>query len=86
VELPEDDPDVLECFLQFLYTGTYKDETRPDGTGPAEASMMSPGEVDEELKEAPGVHVTAPASGQAGGGILSRRDSASTAVEGAEGY
>ncbi|KAK4233614.1 hypothetical protein C8A03DRAFT_19344, partial [Achaetomium macrosporum] len=26
IDLPEDDPDVLERFLRFLYTGTYEDD------------------------------------------------------------
>lgn len=51
---------MLVRFLQFLYTGTY--ENGPSGFGPpAEASMMSPEEVAEELQTAPGVTVAAKA-------------------------
>ncbi|KAL2177482.1 uncharacterized protein P884DRAFT_269857 [Thermothelomyces heterothallicus CBS 202.75] len=64
VELPDDDPNVLERFLQFLYTGNYEDETILDWHKPAEVSMMTPEEVAELLAEVPGVSVTAPAAEQ----------------------
>jgi hypothetical protein len=63
VELPEDDPDVLECFLQFLYTGTYQDETRVPSLrkGPVDVTIMSRKEIDKELRNMPGVEIIAPA-------------------------
>jgi hypothetical protein len=54
VNLPEDDPEVLECFLQFLYTGNYEDETHPAWTKPADVTMLSPEEVAVDLSMAPG--------------------------------
>ncbi|KAH6624043.1 BTB/POZ protein [Chaetomium sp. MPI-SDFR-AT-0129] len=57
VELPEDDPDVLERFLQFLYTGTYEDGVIGAWTSAAEASMITPEEVKELLATAPGTTI-----------------------------
>jgi hypothetical protein len=54
VDLPEDDPDVVEFFLEFLYKGTYRDALnsvldQPDLRG------MSLAEVQEELETPMGV-------------------------------
>ncbi|KAK4459453.1 hypothetical protein QBC42DRAFT_207970 [Cladorrhinum samala] len=56
VDLPEDNPDVVERFLEFLYTGTYDIKNNPWPTS-VPVSMLSPGEIDEELRAAPGVNV-----------------------------
>ncbi|KAK4150193.1 hypothetical protein C8A00DRAFT_46348 [Chaetomidium leptoderma] len=64
VELPEDDPAVLDCFLDFLYTGTYSDGVVPTGGKPADVSMLTPDEITEELEKKPGVSIrTAPDKG-----------------------
>ncbi|KAG7284299.1 hypothetical protein NEMBOFW57_010668 [Staphylotrichum longicolle] len=60
VDLPEDDPDVLECFLQFLYTGTYKHEGTSAWAGPADVCRLTPEEIEEELNTIPGVNVAGP--------------------------
>ncbi|KAK4118054.1 POZ domain-containing protein [Parathielavia appendiculata] len=56
INLPEDDPDVMERFLEFLYTGTYDVEKHPWSTL-VPVSMLSPGEINEELHALPGVNV-----------------------------
>ncbi|KAJ4327196.1 Kelch-like protein 10 [Fusarium piperis] len=55
VELPDDDPEVLERFLEFLYTGTYSDKVNHTWGKPSDAAMMSPEEVQENLNSTPGV-------------------------------
>ncbi|RMJ09221.1 hypothetical protein CDV36_011168 [Fusarium kuroshium] len=55
VELPDDDPDVLERFLEFLYTGAYSDDVNQTWGKPSIAAMMSPEEVLENLNNTPGV-------------------------------
>ncbi|KAM0432994.1 hypothetical protein ACHAPT_004699 [Fusarium lateritium] len=55
VELPDDDPDVLERFLEFLYTGTYTDNVNHTWGKPSNVATMSPEEVQENLSRAPGV-------------------------------
>ncbi|KAK3896845.1 hypothetical protein C8A05DRAFT_48292 [Staphylotrichum tortipilum] len=59
VDLPEDDPEVVERFLQFLYTGTY---TNLDSAyAPAsDACMMSAREIRDELERPPGVQAVCP--------------------------
>ncbi len=49
VELPNEDPDVFEHFLEFLYTGTYDDGWGLGVDQPADASMLDPEEVLDEL-------------------------------------
>lgn len=58
VELPEDDPDVLERFLQFLYTGSYDDGVSLRRGQPDDVCMLSSDEVAAELNMAPGVNVS----------------------------
>ncbi|KAI8689635.1 BTB domain-containing protein [Fusarium sp. Ph1] len=55
VELPDDDPDVLERFLEFLYTGAYSDDVNHTWGKPSTAAMVSPEEVQENLNSTPGV-------------------------------
>ncbi|KAI8723182.1 BTB domain-containing protein [Fusarium sp. LHS14.1] len=55
VELPDDDPDVLERFLEFLYTGAYSDGVNQTWEKPSTVAMMSPEEVQENLNNTPGV-------------------------------
>ncbi|KAK4143176.1 uncharacterized protein C8A04DRAFT_29195 [Dichotomopilus funicola] len=57
VDLPEDDPDVLGRFLQFLYTGTYEDGVIGAWTSAAEASIITPEEVEELLATVPGTAI-----------------------------
>ncbi|KAL1836765.1 hypothetical protein VTJ49DRAFT_4705 [Mycothermus thermophilus] len=56
VDLPEDDPDVLERFLEFLYTGNYSDKLESPSE-PDQVCNMSPDEVQKDLQTAPGVAV-----------------------------
>ncbi|EEU40679.1 uncharacterized protein NECHADRAFT_33838 [Fusarium vanettenii 77-13-4] len=53
VELPDDDPDVLERFLEFLYTGAYSDGVNQTWGKPSTVAMMSPEEVQENLNNTP---------------------------------
>ncbi|KAH8811099.1 hypothetical protein F5884DRAFT_830995 [Xylogone sp. PMI_703] len=55
VELREDDPDVVERFLQFLYTGNYEDGEYPTLGKPSVVTMMTPEEVSEDLGVIPGL-------------------------------
>ncbi|KAH0556377.1 hypothetical protein GP486_005700 [Trichoglossum hirsutum] len=58
VDLPDDDPYILERLLQFLYTGTYEDDEYPALNGPSLFATMTPEEVQEELGQAPGINAT----------------------------
>src|SRR5271170_146378 len=55
VDLPDDDPYILERFLQFLYTGNYEDGEYPVLNKPSLSATMTPEEVREELDQAPGI-------------------------------
>ncbi|KAK6208605.1 hypothetical protein QIS74_12123 [Colletotrichum tabaci] len=55
VDLPEDDPDILERFLEYLYTGNYDDKVVPKPNTPANVTLMNHEEVMEELSIPPGV-------------------------------
>ncbi|WAO84987.1 BTB domain-containing protein [Fusarium falciforme] len=55
VELPDDDPDVLERFLEFMYKGTYSDNVNHTWGKPSIVAMMSPEGVQENLNDTPGV-------------------------------
>ncbi|KAI9863346.1 MAG: hypothetical protein M1813_003788 [Trichoglossum hirsutum] len=55
IDLPDDDPYILERFLQFLYTGTYEDGEYPALNMPSLAATMTPEEVQAELNQAPGI-------------------------------
>jgi hypothetical protein len=55
VDLPDDDPYILERFLQFLYTGNYEDGEYPTFNKPPLSATMTPEEVREELDQAPGI-------------------------------
>lgn len=54
VDLPEDDPEILEKFLEYLYTGTYNDKVVPKRNTPANVALMNHEEVMEELSHPPG--------------------------------
>ncbi|KAL2019046.1 hypothetical protein VTK56DRAFT_10150 [Thermocarpiscus australiensis] len=58
IDLPEDDPDVVERFLQFLYTGTYQDNFISTWEKPADVHIMSLDDVADELVTGPGVQVS----------------------------
>ncbi len=60
MDLPEDDPEVLERFLQFLYTGTYTDLANSGSVPPSDACMLSPEEAKDELNRTPGVQAVCP--------------------------
>ena len=55
IDLPDDDPDILHLFLEFLYTGSYNDGVVPDWGKPSVAAMMHPREVQLALERQPGV-------------------------------
>lgn len=59
VDLPEDDPDVVQRFLQFLYTGTYTDLFSTYAP-PSDACMLSPEQIQDELNTPPGVQAFCP--------------------------
>jgi hypothetical protein len=46
----------MERFLEFLYTGTYDVENHPWSTS-VPVSLLSPGEIKEELHTLPGVNI-----------------------------
>ncbi|KAH6958091.1 BTB/POZ protein [Fusarium avenaceum] len=64
VELPEDDPDVVERFLEFLYTGTYSDGVNSTWGKPSTAAMLDPKTVQQNLQVPPGVYQSTPESEQ----------------------
>jgi hypothetical protein len=64
VELPEDDPDVVERFLEFLYTGTYSDDVNSTWGKPSTAAMLDPTTVQQNLQVPPGVYQNTPESEQ----------------------
>ncbi|TVY72053.1 Kelch-like protein 30 [Fusarium oxysporum f. sp. cubense] len=51
IELPEDDPDVVERFLKFLYTGTYSDGVNFTWGKPAKAALLDPESVLQSLQQ-----------------------------------
>ncbi|KAL5596292.1 hypothetical protein FOVSG1_009981 [Fusarium oxysporum f. sp. vasinfectum] len=51
IELPEDDPDVVERFLEFLYTGTYSDGVNFTCGKPAKAALLAPESVLQSLQQ-----------------------------------
>ncbi|EWZ40999.1 hypothetical protein FOZG_06426 [Fusarium oxysporum Fo47] len=51
IELPEDDPDVVERFLEFLYTGTYSDGVNFTWGKPAKAALLDPESVLQSLQQ-----------------------------------
>ncbi|KAF4963623.1 hypothetical protein FSARC_8408 [Fusarium sarcochroum] len=55
IELPEDDPDILERFLEFLYTGTYSDGVKSTWGRPSDVAMMDPETVQRNLQDPAGV-------------------------------
>jgi hypothetical protein len=55
VDLPDNDPYILERFLQFLYTGNYEDGEYPVLNKPSLSATITPEEVQEELDQAPGI-------------------------------
>ncbi|KAH7171234.1 hypothetical protein EDB81DRAFT_877233 [Dactylonectria macrodidyma] len=55
IDLPHDDPVILDRFLEFLYTGTYRDEIGCFGNAPSTASMMNSEEIRKSLGRHPGV-------------------------------
>ncbi|KAF4949830.1 hypothetical protein FGADI_8627 [Fusarium gaditjirri] len=69
IELPEDDPDALERFLEFLYTGTYSDGVNSTWGKPSKEALLDPETVLQNLQQ--------PACGN-------QEASMSSSVEGAE--
>ncbi|KAF5723308.1 hypothetical protein FMUND_1942 [Fusarium mundagurra] len=51
IELPEDDPDVVERFLEFLYTGTYTDGVNFTWGKPSKAALLNPNTVLQSLQQ-----------------------------------
>ncbi|KAG9504889.1 hypothetical protein J7337_004868 [Fusarium musae] len=51
IELPEDDPDVVERFLEFLYTGTYTDGVNFTWGKPSKAALLDPETVIQNLQQ-----------------------------------
>ncbi|KAM0239509.1 hypothetical protein ACHAP5_008299 [Fusarium lateritium] len=64
VELPEDDPDVVEHFLEFLYTGTYSDGVNSTWGKPSSAAMLDPKTVQRNLQVPAGIGQYTPESEQ----------------------
>src|SRR5438045_2101671 len=74
VDLPDDDPYILERFLQFFYTGNYEDGEYPVLHKPSLSATMTPEEVREELDQAPGID-TAGVSDENDGDYVPEEDS-----------
>ncbi|QPC61745.1 hypothetical protein HYE67_003976 [Fusarium culmorum] len=51
IELQEDNPYIVERFLEFLYTGNYTDSVNPTWKKPSVAAMMDPTTVRQNLRE-----------------------------------
>ncbi|KAF4477148.1 hypothetical protein FAGAP_12508 [Fusarium agapanthi] len=51
IELPEDDPDVVERFLEFLYTGTYTDGVNFTWGKPSKAALLDPETILQSLQQ-----------------------------------
>jgi hypothetical protein len=51
IELPEDDPDVVERFLEFLYTGTYTYGVNFTWGKPSKAALLDPEAVIQNLQQ-----------------------------------
>ncbi|KAI3575012.1 hypothetical protein IWW34DRAFT_809621 [Fusarium oxysporum f. sp. albedinis] len=51
IELPEDDPDVVERFLEFLYTGTYSNGVSFTWGEPSKAALLDPETVLQSLQQ-----------------------------------
>ncbi|RGP63998.1 hypothetical protein FLONG3_9697 [Fusarium longipes] len=51
IELPKDDPDVLERFLEFLYTGTYSDGVNSTWGKPSNEAFLDPETVLQSLRQ-----------------------------------
>jgi hypothetical protein len=68
VDLPDDDPYILERLLQFLYTGNYEDSEYPILNKASSSATMTPEEVQEELDQAPGIDTAGVGDGH--GGVL----------------
>jgi hypothetical protein len=66
VDLPDDDPYILERFLQFLYTGNYEDGEYPVLNKASSSATMTPEEVREELDQAPGIDTAGVSDGHGG--------------------
>src|SRR2546421_7789885 len=66
VDLPDDDPYILERFLLFLYTGNYEDGEYPVLNKPSSSATMNPEEVQEELDQAPGIDTAGVSDGHGG--------------------
>ncbi|WXC49248.1 hypothetical protein SNK03_011734 [Fusarium graminearum] len=64
IELHEDDPDIVERFLEFLYTGNYTDSVIPTLDIPSAEAMMDPTTVRQNLRE-PAYDYEVPASDNA---------------------
>lgn len=55
MDLPEDNPDILNMFLQFLYTGNYEDSEHPNVKNrPSSPAIVSSEEVEENLAQPAG--------------------------------
>ncbi|KAI9771147.1 MAG: hypothetical protein M1840_002498 [Geoglossum simile] len=64
IDLPDDDPYILERFLQFLYKGTYEDGEYPVLNRPSLSATMTPEEVQEELDQPLGIDTSSVSDGQ----------------------
>ncbi|KAF5576689.1 hypothetical protein FPCIR_12479 [Fusarium pseudocircinatum] len=51
IQLPEDDPDIVERFLEFLYTGTYTDGVNFTWGKPSKAALLDPETVIQNLQQ-----------------------------------
>ncbi|KAI1081073.1 hypothetical protein F5B20DRAFT_579452 [Whalleya microplaca] len=55
VDLPEDEPAIVEKFLSFLYKGNYEDGVYPTSDEPSAAALLSTEEIERRLEEPPPV-------------------------------
>ena len=85
IDLPEDDPDTVDRFFQFLYSGNYSDGEYSHSLPPAKAAIMIPRAISERLEERLVTDEDKHPSGSAASKVLAATSSAVDTEEGDHG-